>query len=49
VKYHVVKPDETLYRVAVSNGISVDKLRKLNQLGPNDNTIRVGQRLRVSG
>ncbi|WP_462321981.1 lytic transglycosylase domain-containing protein [Halochromatium sp.] len=48
-KYHVVKPDETLYRVAVNNGISVDKLRKLNQLGPNDNTIRVGQKLKVSG
>jgi len=48
-KYHVVKPQETLYRVAVSNGISVDKLRKLNQLGPNENKIRVGQRLRVSG
>ncbi|MBK5929876.1 lytic transglycosylase [Halochromatium salexigens] len=49
VKYHVVKPDETLYRVAVSNGISVDKLRKLNHISPNDNTIRVGQKLRVSG
>jgi len=48
-KYHVVKPEETLYRVAVNNGISVSKLRKLNQLGPNDNTIRVGQKLRVSG
>jgi membrane-bound lytic murein transglycosylase D len=48
-KYHVVKPDETLYRVAVSNGISVEKLRQLNRLGPNENTIRVGQRLRVSG
>ncbi|MEA3638720.1 MAG: transglycosylase SLT domain-containing protein [Lamprobacter sp.] len=48
-KYHVVKPQETLYRVAVTNGISVDKLRKLNKLDPNDNTIRVGQKLRVSG
>jgi membrane-bound lytic murein transglycosylase D len=48
-KYHVVKPDETLYRVAIRNGISVEKLRKLNRLGPNENTIRVGQRLRVSG
>lgn len=48
-KYHVVKPQETLYRVAVNNGISVDKLRKLNRLDPNDNTIRVGQKLRVSG
>jgi membrane-bound lytic murein transglycosylase D len=48
-KYHVVKPQETLYRVSVNNGISVDKLRKLNRLGPKDNTIRVGQKLRVSG
>ncbi|MBK5939136.1 lytic transglycosylase [Halochromatium roseum] len=48
-KYHIVKPQETLYRVAVNNGISVDKLRQLNQLDPNDNTIRVGQKLKVSG
>jgi membrane-bound lytic murein transglycosylase D len=46
-KYHVVKPDETLYRVALTNGISVDQLRKLNRLGPNDNTIRTGQKLKV--
>ena len=46
-KYHVVKPDETLYRVALTNGISVDRLRKLNRLGPNDNTIRTGQKLKV--
>jgi membrane-bound lytic murein transglycosylase D len=46
-KYHVVKPDETLYRVALNNGISVEQLRKLNRLGPNDNTIRAGQRLKV--
>jgi len=47
VKYHVVKPQETLYRVALINGISVSELRKLNRLGPNDNQIRVGQRLKV--
>lgn len=46
-KYHVVKPQETLYRVAVINGISVGQLRKLNRLGPSDNNIRVGQRLKV--
>jgi membrane-bound lytic murein transglycosylase D len=46
-KYHLVKPDETLYRVAVTNGISVEQLRKLNRLGPKDNTIRVGQKLKV--
>ena len=48
-KYHVVKPNETLYRVAVSNDLSVEQLRRLNRLGPNDNTIRVGQKLRISG
>jgi membrane-bound lytic murein transglycosylase D len=46
-KYHVVKSNETLYRVAVNNGISVEQLRKLNRLGPNDTTIRAGQRLKV--
>jgi membrane-bound lytic murein transglycosylase D len=46
-KYHVVKPQETLYRVATLNGISVEKLRKLNKMGPNDNNIRPGQKLKV--
>jgi membrane-bound lytic murein transglycosylase D len=46
-KYHVVKSNETLYRVALNNGISVEQLRKLNRLGPNDTTIRAGQRLKV--
>ncbi len=46
-KYHVVKPQETLYRVATLNGISVEQLRKLNKLGPNDNNIRPGQKLKV--
>ncbi len=48
-KTHVVKPHETLYRVALQYDISVEKLRKLNRMKPNDNKIRVGQRLRVSG
>ncbi|MBK1716805.1 lytic transglycosylase domain-containing protein [Thiocystis violacea] len=46
-RYHVVKPQETLYRVAVQNGISVDELRKLNKMRPNDNNIRPGQKLIV--
>ena len=46
-KYHVVQSNETLYRVALNNGISVDQLRKLNSLGPKDTTIRAGQRLKV--
>ncbi|MGE5153451.1 MAG: transglycosylase SLT domain-containing protein [Bdellovibrio bacteriovorus] len=46
-KYHVVKPQETLYRVATINGISVAELRKLNKMAPNDNQIRPGQKLKV--
>jgi membrane-bound lytic murein transglycosylase D len=46
-KYHVVKPQETLYRVATINGISVAELRKLNKMGPNDNHIQPGQKLKV--
>jgi membrane-bound lytic murein transglycosylase D len=46
-RYHVVQPQETLYRVAVQNGITVEELRKLNKMRPNDNNIRPGQRLIV--
>ncbi|MTW21149.1 lytic transglycosylase domain-containing protein [Allochromatium palmeri] len=46
-RYHVVKPQETLYRVAVQNGISVDELRKLNRMQPGDNKILPGQKLIV--
>lgn len=48
-KVHVVKPDETLYRVATRYELSVDELRRLNRMGPKDTNIRPGQRLRVSG
>ena len=46
-KFHVVKAQETLYRVASTNGISVAELRRLNKLGPNDNNVRPGQKLKV--
>ena len=46
-KVHVVKPKETLYRVATYYELSVDELRRLNRMGPNDTKIRPGQRLRV--
>ncbi|ESQ09325.1 MAG: transglycosylase SLT domain-containing protein [Thiohalocapsa sp. PB-PSB1] len=46
-RYHVVQPEETLYRVALSNGISVTELRRLNKMRPGDSTIRPGQRLKV--
>ncbi len=46
-RFHVVKPQETLYRVAVQNGITVSELRKLNRMKPNDTNIRPGQKLIV--
>ncbi|MBK1653430.1 lytic transglycosylase domain-containing protein [Allochromatium vinosum] len=46
-RYHIVKPQETLYRVAVQNGISVEELRKLNKMRPDDNRILPGQKLIV--
>lgn len=48
-KVHVVQPNETLYRVAVSYDLSVDELKRLNRMSAQDSTIRPGQRLRVSG
>ncbi len=48
-KVHVVKPNETLYRVATRYELSVDELRRLNRMSPDDSNIRPGQRLRVSG
>ena len=46
-KYHVVKSQDTLYRVASGSGISVAELRRLNKMGPNDNNVRPGQKLKV--
>ncbi|HYM89107.1 MAG TPA: LysM peptidoglycan-binding domain-containing protein [Nitrospiraceae bacterium] len=42
---HVVKPGETLYRISLQHGVSVDKVRKWNKLP--DDIIEVGQRLIV--
>lgn len=46
-RYHTVKEGETLYRISINNGISVDKLLELNNL-PKNTIIRPGQKLRVS-
>ena len=43
----MVKSQETLFRVASGNGISVEELRRLNKIGPNDNHVRPGQKLKV--
>jgi len=46
-KVHIVKANETLYRVATRYEMSVEKLRRLNRMGSKDTNIRPGQRLRV--
>lgn len=48
-KVHVVKLNETLYRVSTYYKLSVAELRRLNSMGPEDTYIRAGQELRVSG
>ncbi len=44
-EYHIVQPGETLYRIHVKYGISIEKLKKLN--GLKNNTIRVGQKIKL--
>ena len=44
--YHVVSRGETLYRISRKYGISVDELRRLNNMGPNA-PIYPGQKLLV--
>jgi LysM repeat protein len=46
-RYHEVKKGETLYRIAKQYGITVDELRRLNKLPPNQ-PIEIGQKLLVS-
>jgi membrane-bound lytic murein transglycosylase D len=47
-RLHIVKPNETLFHVASLYDLSVQELRRINRLGPRDNTIHPGQRLKVS-
>lgn len=44
-KYHTVAAQETLYRVATTNGLTVEELKKIN--GLTSNSISVGQKLIV--
>jgi LysM repeat protein len=46
-KFHEVKPLETLYGLSKQYGMTVDELRRLNNMGPTD-SIRSGQKLKVS-
>jgi len=48
-RYHEVKRDETLYRIALTYGLSVDELCRLNNISPDRvGDIQPGQRLLVS-
>lgn len=42
IKYHVIQPGETLYRLSVNYKVSVEKLQQWNNLS--DFTLKVGQR-----
>ncbi|MEM0997706.1 MAG: LysM peptidoglycan-binding domain-containing protein [Bacteroidota bacterium] len=44
-KYHTVRSGETLWRISQNHSVTVDALKKAN--GLRDNTISVGQRLRI--
>lgn len=46
-KYHVVKQGETLYRISINYGISVDKLLELNNMSKGA-VIHPGQKIMVS-
>jgi anti-anti-sigma factor len=46
-RFHTVAPGENLYRIALRYGLSVEELRQLNNLKP-DQSIQVGQKLTVA-
>jgi stage II sporulation protein AA (anti-sigma F factor antagonist) len=45
-RFHTVAPGENLYRIALRYSLSVEELRRLNSLRP-DQSIQVGQKLNV--
>ncbi|MCY7360207.1 MAG: LysM peptidoglycan-binding domain-containing protein [Rudanella sp.] len=44
-QYHIVRPGQTVYRVALINKVSIERVMRLNKL--RNYTIEVGQRLRI--
>ncbi|MBP6066174.1 M23 family metallopeptidase [Bacteroides sp.] len=47
IRYHKVKSGDTLGRIAINRGVSIDRLCKLNRITRNT-TLRIGQVLRCS-
>jgi anti-anti-sigma factor len=45
-RYHTVAPGENLYRIALRYGLSMEELRRLNNLRP-DQSIQLGRKLNV--
>lgn len=45
LKYHIVKENESLYKIAFIHNVHIDSVKKWNQLG--DNQIKIGDRLVV--
>lgn len=45
-RYHTVQPQETLYRISLRYGLSVERLKEINQIS--GNMIKPGQKLQVS-
>ncbi|MBP7310471.1 MAG: LysM peptidoglycan-binding domain-containing protein [Candidatus Cloacimonetes bacterium] len=46
-RVYVVQKKDTLFKIATSNGMTVDELKKLNNLSSND--LKVGQRIYLAG
>jgi len=43
--YHIVQPKETLFRIAVNAGITLDELRRINNFPPDFTSIKIGQKI----
>ena len=47
-RYHKVQAGDTLYNISRRYGVTVNALRRLNNLGPEEKTLQIGQKLLIS-